>query len=147
MFQVPGSRLGVVGGLAGMMAVGWLVAVVAAQAPAAPATGAACDRACLTGIADAYFAAMAAHDPSKAPMAGSARFTEQTQVLAVGEGLWKTTTEAPTTFKIYVPDPVSGQIGAIVMLKESGKPAELALRLKVVNRQITEAEHLIARIT
>ena len=154
MFQVPGSGFrvrgwgfGVVSGLAGAMVVGWVIAAVAGQTPAAPTAAAACDKACLTGIADAYFAAMAAHDPAKAPMAPNARFTEQTQVLAVGEGLWKTTTEAPTTFKIYVADPVAGQIGAIVMLKELGKPAELALRLKVVNRQITEAEHLIARIT
>ena len=65
-----------------------------------------CDKTCLTGIADAYFAALAAHDPSKAPMAPSAKFTEQTKVLAVGEGLWKTASEAPTTFKVYVPDPV-----------------------------------------
>src|SRR5262245_24383619 len=106
--RVPGSRFGIVRSLAGLMVVAGLAASVTGRAPA-PAT--ACDRACLTGIADAYFAAMAAHDPSKAPMAANAKFTEQTQVLAVGEGLWKTTSEAPTTFKIYVPDPVSGQIG------------------------------------
>src|SRR5262245_36882174 len=116
-FRVQDSGFGVVSGLAGVMVVACLAASVTGQAPA-PAAGAACDRACLTGIADAYFAALAAHDPSKAPMAANARFTEQTQVLAVGEGLWKTTTEAPTAFKIYVPDPVSGQLGAIVMLKE-----------------------------
>ena len=73
--------------------------------------------------------APAAHDPSKAPLAPNARFTEQTQVLAIGEGLWKTATEAPTTFKIYVADPVAGQLGAIVMLKDAVGPAQLALRL------------------
>jgi hypothetical protein len=132
--------------IVGVMLSVWAAAPRAGQAGRGQASGVSCDRACLIGIADAYFAAMAAHDPSKAPMARNARFTEQAQVLAVGEGLWKTTTEAPTTFKIYVPDPVAGQIGAIVMLQDSGKPAELAVRLKVVNRQITEAEHLIARI-
>jgi len=140
------AAFGGVAGLTGLAIAACMAAAAAAQTPTSPA-GAACDKACLNGIADAYFAALAAHDPSKAPMAPNARFTEQAQVLASGEGLWKTTSEAPTTFKIYVPDPVAGQIGAIVMLKESGKPAELALRLKVVNRQITEAEHLIARIT
>jgi hypothetical protein len=103
----------------------------------------ACDKSCLTGIADAYFAALVAHDPSKAPMAPRAKFTEQTKQLAVGEGLWKTITEGPTTFKIYVPDPVVGQLGAIVVLKDAGKPVQMGLRLKIVNRQITEAEHLI----
>jgi hypothetical protein len=126
-----------------------VLGIAAASSPAGLAqnttAGASCDRACLIGIADAYFAALAAHDPSKAPMAPNARFTEQTQLLKVGEGLWKTTTQGPTAFKIYVPDPVSGQLGAIVMLEDGGKPAELAVRLKVVNRQIAEAEHLVAR--
>jgi len=124
--------------------------------------GAACDRACLLGIADAYFAALVAHDPSKAPMAPNAKFTEQTRELKVGEGLWTTTTEGPTAFKLPVPDPVSGQIGVIAMIKANvptpparagGPPppsppyaVQLALRLKVENRRITEAEHIYATI-
>jgi len=115
------------------------------------------------GIADAYFAALVAHDPAKAPMAPNAKFTEQAKVLPVGDGLWKTTTEGPTTFKIPVPDPVAGQIGVIAMIKANVPPpparaggpptppgpyaVQLALRLKVQNRQITEAEHIYATIT
>ena len=45
-----------------------------------------------------------------------------------GEGLWKTASEAPTTFAIYVPDPVSEQVGFIGIMKADGKPIELALR-------------------
>ena len=64
-------------------------------------TGAACDKACLQGVADSYLAALVAHDPSKAPMASNARFTEQAQPLAVGgDQLWKLTTEGLTTFEI-----------------------------------------------
>ena len=131
--------------IAGAIIASAVVVPVGAQDARQKAGAASCDRGCLTRIADSYFAALAAHDPSKAPMAPNARFTEQTQLLAVGEGLWKTTTEAPTTFKVYVADPVAGQLGAIVMLKDPVGPAQLALRLKVVNGQITEAEHLIAR--
>jgi hypothetical protein len=133
----------------------------------ASAQSAACDRSCLLNIGDSYLAALVAHDPSKAPMAASAKFTEQTKVLKVGEeGLWKSAISTSTTFKIPVPDPVTGQIGLIVMMKASGAafpappargntsapdpnaPADiqLALRLKVVDRKITEAEHVIARI-
>jgi len=54
-----------------------------ASAQRGPA-GSACDKACLQGIADAYLAALVAHDPSKAPMAPNAKFTEQAQPLAVG---------------------------------------------------------------
>lgn len=103
-----------------------------------------CDKACLRSIADAYFAALVAHNPSKAAMAPGAKFTENTKAVSVGDGLWKTASEAPTTFKIYVPDPVSEQIGAIVIMKDADKPIQLALRLKIVNKQITEAEHIIA---
>lgn len=132
-------------------------------------TGSACDKACLLGVADAYLAALAAHDPSKAPMAPNARFTEQAQPMAIGEGqLWKLTVPEATTFKIPVADPTAGQIGMIVMLKANLPPApprgggagappaapaavgpaniQLALRLKVQNRQIIEAEHVFARI-
>jgi hypothetical protein len=79
------------------------IAADAALAQGGP-PGAACHRSCLLGIADAYFAALVAHDPSKAPMAPNAKFTEQTRELKVGEGLWTTTTEGPTAFKIPVPD-------------------------------------------
>jgi len=132
-------------------------------------SGQACDRACLQGIANVYLAALAAHDPSKAPMAPDAKFTEQAQPMKVGDGqLWKLTTEGPTTFRIPVADPIAGQIGLIVVLK-AALPAEppraggagaapaaapasgpatvqLALRLKVEGRRITEAEHIFARI-
>jgi len=140
--------------------------LLAAVLTAAPALAqGTCDRACLQGVADAYVTALVAHDPSKAPMSPDAKFTEQTKVLSVGDGLWKSAVAGPTTFKISVPDPVSEQIGEILMMKASASafpappgrgapppdpnaPADiqLALRLKVVNRRITEAEHVIARI-
>jgi len=139
------------------------VSLTVIAAPARAQTAATCDRACLTRIADAYVAALVAHDPSKAPMAAVVKFTEQAQVLAVGDGLWKTAAEGPTAFKIPVADPVAGQIGVILMMKANLPPeparaggpppapgpanVQLALRLKVQNQRITEAEHLIARIT
>src|SRR5262249_46761148 len=142
---------------------GIAIAATFAASPVSAQTG--CDRVCLQNIADTYVAALVAHDPAKAPMAPAVKFTEQTKVLNVGEGLWKSAVAGPTTFKIPVPDPVSGQIGEILMMKASASaflaptgrgappdpkaPAEiqLALRLKVVDRKITEAEHVIARIT
>ena len=97
--------------LFGLMVV---VAAVCAVSPARAQTTPAgsCDRACLNRIADAYIAALVAHDPSKAPMAPVVTFTEQAQVLAVGEGLWKTAAEGPTTFKIPVADPGAAPEGA-----------------------------------
>ena len=134
----------------GLRAVWVAAAIVVGTVPIAaaqpPAVG-TCDRACLTKIADTYFAAVAAHDQARAPLAPAARFTENAQVLKTGEGgLWKTATEAPTTFKIYVPDPVVGQVGGIVAMR-AGTLIEVAFRLKVENGRITEAEHIVAPIT
>ena len=144
------------------LAASLVVVVIAVPCVSAQTT---CDRACLQNIADTYVAALVAHDPSKAPMAPNTKFTEQTKVLNVGEGLWNSAVAGPTTFKIPVADPVSGQIGEILMMKASasafpapagrGAPTsdpnapadiQLALRLQVVNKQITEAEHIVARI-
>jgi hypothetical protein len=135
---------------------------------AALRSSASCDKECLLKTADTYLAALVAHDASKAPMTANAKFTEQTKELKVGDGgLWKSAISVSTTYSIPVADPVSQQIGMLVMLKADAKawpappargnapapdanaPADiqLALRLKVVDRKITEAEHIIARIS
>ena len=104
-----------------------------------------CDRACLKKMVDTYLAAVVAHDPSRVPIAPDAKFVENTVRLKAGEGLWKTASEAPTTFNIYVPDPTVEQVGFIGMMKENDKPVQLGLRLRIINGQITEMEHLLAR--
>jgi hypothetical protein len=104
-----------------------------------------CDRPCLTALVDTYLAALVAHDPSRVTIASGAKFVENITPMNAGEGLWKTATAVPTTFKIYVPDPVSGQVGFLGVMQETGKPIQLALRLKVDQGRIVEMEHLIAR--
>ena len=74
-----------------------------AQANLGGALG-SCDKACRRTMADTYFAALVAHDPSKAAMAPGAKFTENAQAVNVGEGLWKMASEAPSNFKVYGPD-------------------------------------------
>ncbi len=98
------------------------LSVVAAASGGVAAQAPSCDRACLSAIVDTYLAALVAHDPSKAPMARGARFTENTGVLEVGEGLWVGASAAPTTFKIYVPDPATSQIGFLGMLQRVRSP-------------------------
>ncbi len=109
------------------------------------ASAAKCDRACLDKTVDDYIAAMVAHDPSRVAFAADVKFVENTVPMKPGEGLWKTVTEGPTTFKIYVPDPVAEQVGFMGMLKEGDKPIQLGLRLKLKDGKIVEAEHLVAR--
>jgi len=111
---------------------------------AGQASAESCDRACLIKITDEYLAAVVAHDPSKAPLAPGVTFVENVKRMKPGEGLWKTATGGPTSFKIYVPDVSLQQAGWMGVIQEDGKPTMLALRLKVENGKITQAEHLVA---
>jgi len=77
---------------------------------------------------DSYLAALVAHDPAQVPIAADAKFVENVTKMAPGEGLWLTASEVPATFKIYVPDPVAGQVGFLGVMKETDLPVLLALR-------------------
>ncbi len=121
-----------------------LALIVLALGSSAHAAVAPCDRACLKNLADTYVAAMVAHDPSKAPLARNVRVVENIKRIQPGEGLWKTLSAGPTTFRIYVPDTVAQQVGLIAVMQEDGKPIQVGLRLKVEAGKITEAEHVVA---
>jgi len=103
----------------------------------------ACDRECIVGITDDYLAALAARDPSNAPLADNVAFVENAERLKPGEGLWKTATGGPTGFSIHVPDTDLQQAGWMGVVEQGGKPVMLALRLKIEDGKITEAEHLV----
>lgn len=104
-----------------------------------------CDRACLIMTTNIYLAGLVAHDPSIVKFSPDVKFVENTVPMKPGEGLWKTASAIPTTFKIYVPDVVAQQIGFLGVMLENDRPIEIGLRLKIVDGQIVEAEHLIAR--
>jgi hypothetical protein len=115
------------------------------QSFAQAAASESCDRACLKGLVDTYLAALVAHDPARVRIEPGAKFVENTVAMQPGEGFWKTASAVPTTFRIYVPDPVAQQIGFIGVMQEGDKPVQLGLRLKVRRGRITEIEHLVAR--
>jgi hypothetical protein len=60
------------------------------HAPARAAAVDQCDRACLDSIVEKYVAALASHDPKKAPLAPGARYTENNVELPLPDGLWRT---------------------------------------------------------
>lgn len=128
----------------------WGLAALAAAsmfAGAQPAqAGDLCGRACLETFVDRYVAAMVAHDPGRLPWAARARFTENGQELRIGDALWGTVS-APGHYKLYVADPEAGQIGFYGTIFENGTPVLLALRLKIENQVISEAETIVARPT
>ncbi|MDR2389822.1 MAG: hypothetical protein LBD89_08585 [Tannerellaceae bacterium] len=103
------------------------------------------DRQGLIDLMDAYLLALAAHDPSGIPFAGNVRFVENIDRKPVGEGLWQTASAPPSAFKIYVPDPAVGEVGFMGMMQEKGQPVMIAVRLKVTEGLVSEAEHLVVR--
>ncbi len=111
-----------------------------------PAALKECDRACLIGIMDGYMDALFKHDPAAVPpLSVEVRMTENTGEMTVGEGvLWRNKVE-PTSFKIYVADPVAGQVAQQARLKIGGRDALVAVRLKVDRGKIQEIEQLYAQ--
>jgi hypothetical protein len=103
-----------------------------------------CDRACLNGFLDQYLAAVVAHDASHLPLGRGVKYTENGEVLKIGDGFWGTASSAPT-YKIYAADPQAGQALFMGVLQENGAPVILCVRLKVEMHRITEIETVVAR--
>jgi len=104
-----------------------------------------CNRACLVGLMDTYTNAVVKKDQSGLPLSLDTRFTENTAQLDIGEGfLWRGAVEE-TGFKYYVADPTAGQVAIGAVLNIEGRPALVAIRLKIERNRILEIEHMIDR--
>jgi hypothetical protein len=113
-------------------------------APKANKLPAHCDRACLIGEMNDYVAALVSHDPSRIPLSPKVEFVENTVPMHPGDGLWKTADAPPTNFKVYVPDPVSEEVGLLCVMSANNEPIEADFRLKIHHGEIVAAEHLWA---
>ncbi len=103
-----------------------------------------CERDCLLTVMDEYLAAVVDKDPARLIWATRSRYTENGQVLRVGEGLWATATGL-SDYRMVFADPEGGQVGFLGVVYENHIPVVLGLRLKVVNHRILEVEHIVAR--
>jgi hypothetical protein len=100
-----------------------------------------CDRACLKGMLDTYFAAMLKHDPSGLPLSPSLESTENGHPVELGEGIWKTA--ETVTFRLDAIDPEGGEAGAESVIKDGSGLALLLVRLKVRDLRILEVETML----
>ena len=105
---------------------------------------AACDRACLTSTLDQVLDAMVKHDPTLAPLATPFRNTENAEVVVPPEGVWKTASGLGSLQRRYV-DPISGQAVYFGHFEEEGVQNIASLRIKVVDRKVTEGELVVGR--
>jgi hypothetical protein len=109
-----------------------------------PASANQLDRSALIGVVETYLEALAANDPSKAPMAPNVRFTENSQELEIGDGFWATCS-GRGRYKQFAADPVAQQVGYIGVMHESGTEIIFGLRLRVEDGLITEVESVVSR--
>ena len=103
-----------------------------------------CNRDCLKTTLTQYLDAMLKHDASKLPLVANARFTEDTQTLKFGEGLWKNI-ESLTGFRQDVLDVKKGIAGTHVKAMENGKPVLAAIRIQMLGNKIAGVETMVVR--
>ena len=103
-----------------------------------------CDRSCLTSHLNVYLEAVVAHNPAAGNLWVGFRQTENAVVIPEGYGVWQNVTALGSVQRRYL-DPVQGQAGYYGTVMMGEEEAVVALRLKVQNDKVTEAEWFIAR--
>src|SRR5215510_7265462 len=98
-----------------------------------------CNRACLENVVDQYLSALVAHDPKRLPLSKDVMYTENDQVIEIGDGAWKTI-EGRGKYTHIFADPEFGQVAYMGTMKEAGAPLLLSLRLRVELGRIPEVE-------
>jgi hypothetical protein len=119
-----------------------LAAVPTLRAQVAPS----CDRPCLERHMDRFLDALVAHDPSAIAWAPAALYTENNVALAIGDGLWHTASrKGDPRQALMLADPAAGQVAYFGVIEERGNLDYLALRLRVADGRIAEAELIANR--
>jgi len=119
------------------------VLLLLSGALAGEAGAAACDKACLEGIADQYRAAYLKHDPKLAPFARRVRFTENNVEMRFPDATWDTVTQEVGP-ALTLSDTRTSNVGIYTTIIQNDTPGFLAVRLKVEGGRISEVEHIIS---
>jgi hypothetical protein len=100
-----------------------------------------CNRACLENVVNQYLAAVVAHDPKLVPLSADVKYTENNQVMPIGDGFWKTAQGRGKYTHIFA-DPEFGQVAYMGTMMEAGQPLLMSLRLRLELGRITEVESI-----
>jgi hypothetical protein len=98
-----------------------------------------------------YYAALAAGDPGRLPLAADVTLTENGQRIAIGTGLWATAAGVTSSRVVtvseeaYGPGGTAGSVAGWGMITEGGADALLGVRLKTTGKAISEIETLVVR--
>jgi hypothetical protein len=104
-----------------------------------------CTRERLTELIEAYFKALAAHDPSSLRLAAKLKATENAQSLEPGQGLWKTA--GALSFQRNVLDTERCATLTHGVIDSQGSPTIVAVRLQLEQDEISEIETYIVPAT
>jgi hypothetical protein len=103
-----------------------------------------CNRACLEGVMDQYLAALVARDPKRLPLSADAVYTENDQIMDIGDGFWKTV-QGLGNYKHIFADPEFGQVAFMGTMREADTVVLMSLRLRIELGRITEIESVYYR--
>ena len=116
-----------------------LLLVISASAWSNAVAQESCDRECLSGFITQYMDAMVAHNPGSLPTAPNVKFTEDCKEINLGEGEWKLITGL-TDYRRDILDVREGVAVSYLVIEEGDSQVLFSLRLKVVDKKITEIE-------
>jgi hypothetical protein len=103
-----------------------------------------CSRECLKKHLDGYLDAVTRHQPEAAGLWAGFRQTENAVAIPEGAGLWNLATGLGSVQRRFF-DPAQSQAGYYGTLRLGDEEAVVALRLRVANDQVTQAEWFVAR--
>lgn len=104
----------------------------------------ACSRELLKSTLDAYFKALAAHDPSTLPLAASLKFTENGKASTIGSsGLWKTAGALKYSHSALDTEACTSVSQAVV--PDGSMDIPVAVRLKLETGKLAEVETIVVR--
>lgn len=98
----------------------------------------------LYALLDTYLAALKTRQPARVPWAPGAIYTENNVILKAGDGLWGTVT-ALGDYDLRFADPGTGSVAFYGTVTETDASSPFALRLKIKEGRIAEAETVVAR--
>src|SRR5215813_908730 len=125
----------------------FIVGVITLVAMAHASTGPIplnCNRACLENVVDQYLTALVAHDPKRLPLSKDVMYTENDQVIEIGDAFWKTV-EGRGKYTHIFADPEFGQVAYMGTMREAGAPLLMSMRLRIELGRITEVETVLFR--
>jgi hypothetical protein len=103
-----------------------------------------CTRQLLSTTTDAYFTALAAHNPATLPLASNVKFTENGEVMTLGQGgLWQTA--GMLVYKHTAIDVQECSAMSQAVVPDGNTNIPVAVRLKLASGQITEIETIAVR--